>query len=164
VLYCVGARLDQQPEFLFALRRVDPNDLVSQVGAGLPKSRKRPATGKVLDDALVADVFGLEMAEASPTTKPAAGRKEPSAVMVLAKKTAKPTVSTTRKPPATAKTASDNRVVAKRLAIKPSTGPCKSTSGNVIAAKAKAANSPPAPKEAAARKRTSARPAIGKFR
>lgn len=164
VLYCVGARLDQQPEFLFALRRVDANDLVSQVGAGLPKSRKRPATGKVLDDALVADVFGLEMAEASPTTKPAAGRKEPSAVMVLAKKTAKPTVSTTRKPPATAKTASDDKAVTKKLPVKPSTGPRKSTSGNVIAAKAKVANSPATLKEVATRQRASARPAKGKSR
>jgi uncharacterized Zn finger protein len=164
VLYGVGARLDQQPEFLFALRRVDANDLVSQVGAGLPKSRKRPATGKVLDDALVADVFGLEMAEASPPTKPAAGRNKSSAVKVTAKKTAKPAASTTRKPPATAKTASDNKVVTKKLAVKPSTGPCKSTSGNVIAAKAKAANSPRTPKEAATRKRASARPAKGKPR
>src|SRR5712675_2529800 len=32
VIYGVGARLQQQPEFLFALRRVDANDLVSQVG------------------------------------------------------------------------------------------------------------------------------------
>jgi uncharacterized Zn finger protein len=164
VLYGVGARLDEQPEFLFALRRVDANYLVSQVGAGLPKSRKRPATGKMLDDALVADVFGLEMAEASPPTKPAAGRNKPSAVKVTAKKTAKPATSTTRKPPATAKTASDNKAVTKRLPVKPSAGPRKSTSGNVVAGKAKVTNSPATPKEAATRKRASTRPVEGTSR
>ncbi|MCK7502579.1 MAG: SWIM zinc finger family protein [Comamonadaceae bacterium] len=38
VLYGVGARLDEQPELIFRLRRVDAKDLVSQAGAGLPKS------------------------------------------------------------------------------------------------------------------------------
>src|SRR5258706_10228633 len=90
VLYGVGARLDQQPEFLFALRRVDANDLIRQVGTGLPESRKRPATGKVLDDTLVADVFGIEMAEAYPPAKPAAGRNKPLAGKVTAKKAAQP--------------------------------------------------------------------------
>ena len=51
VLYGVGARLDEQPELLFSLRRVDAKDLVTQAGAGLPKARQGPAAGKVLDDA-----------------------------------------------------------------------------------------------------------------
>ncbi|MFL9966514.1 hypothetical protein PQR02_37200 [Paraburkholderia sediminicola] len=154
VLYGVGARLDQQPEFLFALRRVDANELVSQVGAGLPKSRIRPASGKVLDDALVADVFGIEMAEAYPPAKPAAGRN----------KAAKSAVSTTRKPPATAKTVADNKSVTKKLPVKPSAGPRKSISGNVVAGKVNVANSPATPKEPATRKRASARPVKGKSR
>ncbi|MGT2471895.1 SWIM zinc finger family protein [Paraburkholderia terrae] len=158
VLYGVGARLDQQPEFLFALRRVDANDLVSQVGAGLPKSRKRTATGKVLDDALVADVFGLEMAEASPPAKPAAGRNKPSAGKATAMKTAKPAISTTRKPPSTTKTAVDNKVVSKKSRVKPPVEPRKSTSGNVVAGKSNATNSPATPKEAATRTRASTRP------
>ena len=66
VLYGVGARLDEQPELIFSLRRVDAKDLVSQAGASLPKAGKRPAAGKVLDDALLADVFGIEMADAPP--------------------------------------------------------------------------------------------------
>jgi uncharacterized Zn finger protein len=163
VLYGVGARLDQQPESLFALRRVDASDLVSQVGAGLPKSRKRPATGKVLDDALVADVFGIEMAEDYPPAKPAAVLKKPSAGKVAAKKAAKPdvkpAVSTARKPTASANTAADNKAVTKKLPAKPSAGPRKSTSGNVVAGKAKAANAPATAKEAATRKRAGVRPA-----
>jgi uncharacterized Zn finger protein len=164
VLYGVGARLDQQPEFLFALRRVDANDLVSQVGTGLPKSRKRPAAGKVLDDALVADVFGIEMAEAYPPATPATGRTKPSAGKVTAKKAARSTVSTTRKPPATAKTVADNKPVTKKLPVKPATGARKSTSGNVVAGKANVANSPATPKAAATRKRASTRPVKSKPR
>src|ERR1700693_2535190 len=164
VLYGVGARLDQQPEFLFALRRVDANDLIRQVGTGLPESRKRPATRKVLDDALVADVFGIEMAEAYPPAKPAAGRNKPSAGKVTAKQAAKPAVSTARKPTATAKTAADNKAGTKKLPVKPSAGPRKSTSANVVAGKAKVANSPASPKEAATRTRASVRPAKAESR
>ena len=46
VLYGVGARLDVQPELLFRLRRVDAKELVTQAGAGLPKSKHGPAAGK----------------------------------------------------------------------------------------------------------------------
>ncbi|WP_043283818.1 SWIM zinc finger family protein, partial [Paraburkholderia oxyphila] len=128
VLYGVGARLDQQPELLFALRRVDANDLVSQVGASLPEPGKRPARGKVLDDALVADVFGLEMAETEPPVKPAAGRKKPSTGKVTAKKAPRPAVSTTRKPTATVKTEADNQPVKEKLPVKRSARPRKATS------------------------------------
>jgi len=74
VLYGVGARLDSQPELIFALRRVDPKDLVAQAGTGLRRSRSSPITGKVLDDAHLADVFGIEMADVTLPKKPAAPR------------------------------------------------------------------------------------------
>jgi uncharacterized Zn finger protein len=165
VLYGVGARLDQQPELLFALRRVDANDLVRQAGTGLPKSTKRPATGKVLDDALVADVFGIEMAEAYPSAKPAAaGRNKPPAGKVTEKKSTRPAVSTTPKLPATAKTATDNKSVAKKLPVKPSAGLRKPTSGKAVAGKADVVSSPATPKEVATRKRASARPVKAKSR
>ena len=60
-LYGVGARLDAQPELIFSLRGVDALDLVERAGAGLPKSAQRPRASKVLDDALLADVFGIEL-------------------------------------------------------------------------------------------------------
>ena len=82
VLYGVGARLDEQPELIFTLRRVDAKDLVTQAGAGLPKSKQRPTAGKVLDDALLADVFGIEMADVAPATKPAARRQKSTATKV----------------------------------------------------------------------------------
>ena len=91
VLYGIGARLDQQPDVIFSLRRVDAKDLVQQAQAGLQPSSKRIAPGKVLDDALLADVFGIEMAEATPPVKKtnAAPRKAPlAAKTAVAKKTA----------------------------------------------------------------------------
>jgi uncharacterized Zn finger protein len=71
VLYGVGARLDQQPQMLFMLRQVDAKDLVSQAGQGLPTGKQGSASSKVLDDAQLADVFGLDMDE-EPTPAPAA--------------------------------------------------------------------------------------------
>jgi uncharacterized Zn finger protein len=71
VLYGVGARLDEQPQLLFQLRGVDAQELVSQAGAAMPQSGPRPAASKVLDNALLGDVFGIEMDEAArpaPTT------------------------------------------------------------------------------------------------
>lgn len=91
VLYGIGARLDQQPDVIFSLRRVDAKDLVQQAQAGLQPSSKRIAPGKVLDDALLADVFGIEMAEATPPVKKtnAAPRKASlAAKTAVAKKTA----------------------------------------------------------------------------
>jgi len=73
-LYAVGARLDSQPELIFALRGVDAKDLVTQAGAGLRRSGPSPTTGKVLDEAHLADVFGIEMADVAPAKKPAAAR------------------------------------------------------------------------------------------
>lgn len=142
VLYGVGARLDQQPEVLFSLRRVDAKDLVNHAGAGLPQSRKRPTTGKVLDNALLADVFGIEMAEASPPVKPT----KPVAAKVTAKKAAKSAASTTRKPPATAKIAANKKAVTSKAPVKPSVGPRKSTAGKIAAGKTKAASSAATPK------------------
>jgi uncharacterized Zn finger protein len=91
VLYGVGARLDTQPELIFTLRGVNAQDLVTQAGAGLPSAKQRPATGKVLDNTLLADVFGIEMADVAPTTTTAA-RQTPT--------TTKPTAATKPKTPA----------------------------------------------------------------
>ena len=80
VLYGVGARLDKQPELLFTLRKVDAKDLVARAGAGLPLAKKAPAAGKMLDQAKLAEVFGIEMADAYVSDLPAkasAAKKTP---------------------------------------------------------------------------------------
>jgi uncharacterized Zn finger protein len=169
VLYGVGARLDQQPEVLFTLRRVNAQDLVHQAAGGLPQSGKRPTAGKVLDDALLADVFGLEMAEAAPPVKPAARRSKPVAAQLPAKKAAKPkatTITTTRKPAASAKTlkpAPVKKAAASKAPVKAAATPRKASAGKPAAVKssAKAANSPAAPiAQAVTAKRASVRPKI----
>lgn len=83
VLYGVGTRLDEQPELLFTLRKVDAKDLVTQAGAGLPKTKKATKTSKVLDDSALGDVFGIEMAESlpvkpKPRSKAVAKKAEPA--------------------------------------------------------------------------------------
>ena len=87
VLYGVGARLDQQPELLFTLRKVNAKDLVARAGAGLPLAQKAPAAGKILDQSKLAEVFGIEMADAAvplvrakaaPAKKALAKKKTPS--------------------------------------------------------------------------------------
>ena len=63
VLYGVGARLDDKPELLFALRGVDQNQLLGNAGQELSLKKAVPATTKLLDDGDVAALFGLEMVE-----------------------------------------------------------------------------------------------------
>ena len=93
VFYGVGARLDEQPDLLFTLRGVDAKELVARAGAGLLPTKKSPATGKVLDDSMLADVFGIEMAEAAVSAiagkAAAASKKRPASTKkpVLKRKT-----------------------------------------------------------------------------
>ncbi len=61
VLYGVGARLDDRPELLFRLRKVDEKELLAGATAGLPVTRKKPRSGKVLDAADISRIFGLDL-------------------------------------------------------------------------------------------------------
>ncbi len=64
VLYGIGARLDQQPELIFKLRKVDENALIAKAGKGVPLSKKGPAADKVLADDQLSDIFGLDLGAA----------------------------------------------------------------------------------------------------
>ncbi len=116
VLYGVGARLDQKPELLFSLRGVDAKDLVSQASAGLPKSKTSVAADKVLDDAMLADVFGLEMDDAVAPVKSAGSKKKAPATQAVkkvekksttkaVKATTQPSAKKTKKPAVSQKVA-----------------------------------------------------------
>lgn len=106
VLYGVGARLDQQPELLFRLRRVDGSDLLAQAGKGLVRPKKAPSKAKLLDESAVADVFGIEMAEVAP---PVRARRQGA----NKKGTPQPAGATRRKP-ATRSAAAVKKKAAKR--------------------------------------------------
>lgn len=109
VLYGVGARLDEQPELLFSLRRVEAGDLVARAGAGLPKVKKGPSSSRVLDDSALADVFGIEMAEIASPEKPAARRNKPTTT-----KAAKPPPAKTAKRPVDSKPEAGKKLTAKK--------------------------------------------------
>ena len=71
VLYGVGARLDEKPEHLFALRAVDVADLLVHADRGASAPRKAPAGAKRLADDDMSALFGLEMAEPAADEPPA---------------------------------------------------------------------------------------------
>lgn len=81
VMYGVGARLDEKPELLFALRHVDHEELVSQSGAVAALTAGQGAAPvALLDTTEVGAVFGIEMvdepdAAGAPKTLPQKGGK-----------------------------------------------------------------------------------------
>ena len=77
VLYGVGARLDEQPELLFLLRRVDQQDLVAKADTGLRPPTKEPMGAKILDSGDLSQIFGIEMAQSDPAAS--AGRRNGTA-------------------------------------------------------------------------------------
>lgn len=85
VLYGIGARLDEQPDLLFHLRKVDEKDLIAKAGKGIPLSKRGPADDKVLATDGLSELFGLEIGTGDdgvspePGTSPAkpAGKKAP---------------------------------------------------------------------------------------
>lgn len=86
VLYGVGARLDQKPELLFALRAVDEKDLIARAGKGLRAQAKTPKSSKVLASSDLEDVFGIELATDKPRTTGTAAKKKASKAKKPAKK------------------------------------------------------------------------------
>lgn len=63
VLYGVGVRLDEQPALLFALRGVDQQELVSAGGQELGLRAARLPAGRLLEDADLSALFGIEIAD-----------------------------------------------------------------------------------------------------
>jgi uncharacterized Zn finger protein len=134
VLYGVGARLDEQPELLFTLRQVDAADLVTQAAELPVKSKKAPPKAKVLDDAELADVFGIEMAataDAPPATKKkTAPRRTKSTAQTVIEPVTPPKAAPEKKsstakakkaaatPPVKTKTAGTPKPLPKRTAAK----------------------------------------------
>jgi uncharacterized Zn finger protein len=81
VLYGIGARLDLQPELLFTLRKVDQQDLIATAGSDFSTKGKRPAGPKVLASDDLSEMFGIEMAPATPAKRSATSavpRRPPS--------------------------------------------------------------------------------------
>lgn len=77
VLYGIGARLDERPELLFRLRKVDEKDLVARAGEGLALSAKGPADEKVLADGDLSELFGLDIGATGESQARRTSRKAP---------------------------------------------------------------------------------------
>jgi len=132
VLYGIGARLDEQPDLLFRLRKVDEKDLLAKAGSGLRLSKAGPAAEKVLAADGLSELFGLEMAtgeadsapENTPApAKPARGRRAAKGVAMAADEVSatkskgkgrRPSSSTKRKAPNSAVQKNPRRKAKKR--------------------------------------------------
>jgi uncharacterized Zn finger protein len=77
VLYGVGARLDQSPQLIFVLRGVDENELLAGADLASVKSASR-SKATVLEDADMAALFGLEMAEGGGAEVPGPADAKPA--------------------------------------------------------------------------------------
>ena len=87
VLYGVGARLDEQPEIFFTLRKVDHTELIDQAGSVEAITQTGGKGKQTIAADQLADVFGIEM-ETAPeaSTAPAVEAAEPKAVKAKAAK------------------------------------------------------------------------------
>ncbi len=70
VLYGIGARLDQQPELLFKLHKVEEKELIAKAGKGVPFGGKAVAPEKTLRSEDLSTIFGLEMAQTAAVPPP----------------------------------------------------------------------------------------------
>lgn len=69
VLYGIGTRLDEDPSLFFVLRKMRMDDLITQAVRDKSERLLRQAkkkTSRVIDDADLGDVFGIEMEAAMP--------------------------------------------------------------------------------------------------
>lgn len=88
VLYGIGARLDEQPDLLFRLRKVDEKDLLAKAGSGLALAKTGPAAERILAADGLSELFGLEMAtgadDSAPESRPARARRVATGVAMAA--------------------------------------------------------------------------------
>lgn len=154
VLYGIGARLDQQPELLFTLRAVDPADLVNSTGANLSGTGAIPASGKVLDNAVLGDVFGIDIdtgsfAETLPVratrTRKAA---TPQKASTSTSGTSKPSATVKRAPKGKVKAPDVNPGAAAPKKLKGKTAPAASKAPRPLASEKPAVRAAAAPKSA----------------
>jgi uncharacterized Zn finger protein len=78
VLYGIGARLDERPELLFTLRKVDHLELLS-AGTTARAGPARRSDARVIATSDLGDVFGIEIesapAERAPRSRPARAKR-----------------------------------------------------------------------------------------
>jgi uncharacterized Zn finger protein len=102
VLYGVGSRFDEDPGLFFALRGIDPQHLIGGVvrqRTGELLAKAAPSSKKVLADADLGAVFGIDLAAPAATTAAATPAKAPASVAAPSS-TPKPRGRKAKAPPA----------------------------------------------------------------
>ena len=92
VLYGVGARLDEQPDLLFRLRKVDEKDLIAKADGGARLAKRGTSKDKILANTNLAELFGLPMAAATagPRQRPTSRKKKVARAVGKPRKPRKP--------------------------------------------------------------------------
>lgn len=80
VLFGVGVRLDDEPELLFLLRGVDPQELIA---GQLALPANETTDDNALDSSDLADIFGIELDETALSAEPAESPAEPVAHFLI---------------------------------------------------------------------------------
>ncbi|MDI1284530.1 MAG: SWIM zinc finger family protein [Reyranella sp.] len=118
-LYGVGARLDDEPRLLFALRGVDEGELLAGSRQDLARSTAASRTAKVLGDDDVAALFGLEMVEDAGGGIPAADTAKRSRAKKTLKRSAVAKAGKAAPPPARPKA----KATAGKKRVRPTAAP-----------------------------------------
>ena len=121
-LYGIGARLDDDPNLFFTLRKANVNDLITRAVKDKTKELLRKAgkkSSRIIEDADLSAVFGIEMDKTTtktsssvskPKTKRKVKKKRATSAKTTKKKTAKKTKTTKTK---TSKTLSSKKTKGK---------------------------------------------------
>ena len=109
-LYGVGARLDLAPELLFALRQVDPTELILSVDSQLLSS---PVTDQVLsaDSSALEALFGIDLGSVAKDSRTQSADKP-------AKKPLPTRKRASRREPTAAESAAEQQVAALKTLLK----------------------------------------------
>ncbi|HET7862948.1 MAG TPA: hypothetical protein VFL86_00950 [Burkholderiaceae bacterium] len=84
-LYGVGARLDREPELLFTLRHVDPQDLILQAGSLPAMAATDPQAA--LQGSDLSALFGIDLGDSAPVAQPQVIAAPPPLAALAAKTT-----------------------------------------------------------------------------
>jgi uncharacterized Zn finger protein len=112
ILYGVGSRLDEQPELLFRLHRVNESELIAKASKRLPLSKARQATEKILGSGYdLSSLFGLDIVE-TPVSKREHVRKSLSQVSDTATRSSNETpIQKAKKKPSSSRLKNDEQAI-----------------------------------------------------
>ncbi len=137
-LYGVGARLDENPNLFFVLRKIEINDLITETVKDKTKElltkAKKKKSRRIIEDQDLSSVFGIELDSASkPAKKVKATRKDKT---LKAKKCSVRTKKTAAKQPAKKRAKSISKTATTKTSTKTTKKAAKDTT------KVKAAKKP----------------------